>query len=35
MMNDEELLDEYVKLCLIILKTFGLSEYLYNNVIPR
>lgn len=34
-MNDEERLDEYVKLCLIVLNTFGLSEYLYNNVIPR
>lgn len=35
MMNDEERLDEYMKLCLIVLNTFGLSEYLYNNIIPR
>lgn len=35
MMKDEERLDEYVKLCLIVLNTFGLSEYLNNNVIPR
>lgn len=35
MMNDEERLDEYVKLCLTVLNTFGLSVYLYNNVIPR